>query len=90
MGEPRLLRRVEPDYPTEAARRGVEGYVDVRFIVDPDGNVSNLSVIGSNPPELFDRSALAAVRRWKYDPKKINGAPVASRQQVRVQFKLVH
>jgi len=80
------LVRVDPDYPPRARQRRIEGYVDLEFTIGPVGTVENLRVIGAHPPSVFDRAALRAVRRWRYNPKMENGAPV-SRPGVRVRLR---
>lgn len=60
------LIEVVPSYPEAAAERGASGYVEVAFTVRPSGEVDDVSVIESEPGELFDAAAVAAVRRWRY------------------------
>jgi TonB family protein len=86
--EPRLIQQVAADYPPEAARKGIEGSVDVSFTISPQGKVSDVTVVGAVPSDIFNRAAIAAVRRWKYEPKTVNGVPVEAHQQLRLQFKL--
>jgi protein TonB len=86
--EARLVQHIAAEYPQDAARKGIEGSVDVSFTVTSQGKVTDVLVLDAEPSEIFNRSAVAAVRRWKYDPKTINGVPVESHQQLRLQFKL--
>ena len=86
--EARLVQHIAAEYPQDAARKGIEGSVDVSFTVTSQGKVTDVLVLDAVPSEIFNRSAVAAVRRWKYDPKTINGVPVESHQQLRLQFKL--
>lgn len=57
-----------PAYPPEALRAGESGEVVVEFTVNPDGSVSNPRVVRATPPRTFDRAALNAVRRWRFQP----------------------
>lgn len=57
-----------PKYPHRALLRGIEGWVDVRFDVTKQGTTSNVSVSASKPEGVFDKSAISAVKRWKYQP----------------------
>jgi TonB family protein len=86
--EAQLTRRVAPDYPATALRKGIQGYVDLRFTITPQGTVTNVAVVGADPTEVFDHAAAEAVRRWRYDPRTLDGRPVESQSQVRLQFKL--
>ena len=43
---------------------------------------------GSQPTRIFDREAIAAVQRAKFQPKIENGQAVASTLRRRIEFKL--
>jgi len=77
-----------PVYPLAAARNRQEGWVEVEFTVTPDGSVQNAHVTGSQPTRIFDREAIAAVQRAKFQPKIENGQAVASTLRRRIEFKL--
>jgi protein TonB len=68
--------RVNPQYPLRASERGIEGWVAVEFTISKLGTVKNPRVIGSHPSSIFDREALKAIRKWKYNPKIEDGEPV--------------
>jgi len=83
------LVRVDPEYPPRARQQGIEGWVDVEFTITPVGTVQDPVVIGANPTYVFDRAALRAVRKWRYNPKTENGVAVArSGVQVRLRFEI--
>ena len=86
--EAKLLQRVDPEYPPDAARGGIEGSVDLSFTVDPDGRVTDVIVDHSEPTDIFDRAAALAVRRWRYEPKLMSGTPVEEHMEVHLVFKL--
>lgn len=50
-------------YPTLARRQGWEGAVRVRFDLEADGAISNVSVAQSSGYAILDRSAVKAMRR---------------------------
>ena len=66
-----------PDYPREAQRRRRAGSVEVEFTVDVDGSVSNARVVNADPPRVFDREALQAVNRWRFQPVS---SPITTRR----------
>ena len=70
------LVRINPQYPRNELLAGVEGWVKVRFTVEPDGSVSSPKVIQSKPPRVFDTAALRAIKKWKFKPKVVNGIAV--------------
>ena len=63
----KALTRKEPVYPVQAARAGIEGYVMLRALVDAQGNVQVAESIFSYPDNVFERSAIAAMKAWKYE-----------------------
>ncbi|MCB1684622.1 MAG: energy transducer TonB [Pseudomonadales bacterium] len=67
--------KVRPDYPHSAQRRGIEGFVVLRFTVDELGRVIDPEIVESVPRGVFDRSALEAVVRFKYKPRNLDGSP---------------
>lgn len=75
----RAVSQPSPRYPPEALRLGTAGEVLVEFTVDTDGSVSNARVVRSTPARIFDREAVAAVRRWKFAPIP---APVTTRRTI--------
>ena len=81
------LVRIEPDYPANARERGIEGWVVVKFTVSKIGSVEDAAVVSAHPGRIFDRSALRAVRKWRYNPRIENGKAIARPGvQVRLDF----
>lgn len=84
---PVLKRRVEPRYTTDALRRKLEGEVVLDVIILSDGSVGPVRVTRGLDAEL-DRSAIDAVRQWRFAPGKFRGAPVDVVAEIVVAFKL--
>ena len=82
------LVRINPQYPRNELLAGVEGWVKVRFTVEPDGSVSSPKVVESKPPRVFDSSALRAIKKWKFKPKVVNGIAVSQNGTQIIEFKL--
>lgn len=80
--------RVAPAYPRNAKMAKIQGYVTMAVTINPDGTVSDAKVLESDPPRLFDKAALTAIKRWKFRPKVENGTPVAQRAKQTIEFKL--
>ncbi|MEZ5500983.1 MAG: energy transducer TonB [Steroidobacteraceae bacterium] len=87
-GSLKLNRYVAPNYPEAARGRGIEGWVEVEFSVMPDGSVADARVLNSEPDGTFDRAALTAVSRWRYEPVMRDGAAVTQRARLRLRFSL--
>lgn len=66
-----------PRYPSEALRSGTSGEVLVEITVGTDGSVVNARVLRSTPARIFDREAMTAVKRWRFEPV---AAPVTTRR----------
>ena len=80
--------RIAPVYPRRAKQARIEGWVTMEVIIRPDGSVSDAKVMESAPPRLFDEAALAAMQRWKFRPKIVDGTPVAQRAKQTIEFVL--
>ena len=83
---PKLIRKVEPEYPEMARMARVEGTVILEATTDVYGRVSSVRVLRSIP--LLDEAAVAAVRQWVYAPLMINGRPRPVTFTVTVRFVL--
>lgn len=83
----RITRRVAPQYPALAQRRGIEGSVTVRMRIDVRGRVTDAVVVRSEPPGVFDRSALRAVRGYRFAPARQNDQAVESTLQQTIRFE---
>jgi protein TonB len=82
------LQRIPPQYPRDAARAGITGWVQLEVTVNADGTVRSARVIESRPKGMFEASAVQAVMRWKFKPKVVNGQPVAQRGSQKIEFHL--
>lgn len=84
---PRIIREVKADYPDGARRRGIEGAVVIELVVRRDGFVEGARVVHRLDAALDER-ALAAVRKWRFEPGRYRGAPVDVAVEVVVEFRL--
>ncbi len=70
--------RIPPQYPRSENTRGEEGWVLVEFTIAADGRVTDVVVIEAEGGRGgFEREAIRAVKRWKYEPKMANGKAIA-------------
>jgi len=81
-----LVHQVVPVYPEIAKAAHISGTVVMHCIIAKDGSVEELQYV-SGPPLLL-KSAMDAVRQWKYKPTLLNGAPVEVDTTVAVVFTL--
>ncbi len=83
---PRLLRRVEPVYPSLARMAGIQGTVVLDGVLGTDGRVRQIEVKAG--PVLLHRAAREAVDQWLYEPAHLNNQPVAVFFRIEVKFVL--
>lgn len=88
--EPVPLVRIPPLYPPLAQSRRLEGVVKVEFTVGEDGSVNQPVVVYSQPPGVFDRAVLSAIRHWKFESKVVAGSAVPWRTLQTVTFRMVN
>lgn len=82
---PRVVFQPAPEFPAELRRKKITGAVHILFIVDRNGRVVNPIVQKSSHPAL-EHPALAAVKRWRFEPGKRAGQPVPFRMRAPITF----
>ena len=80
-----LIKRVQPKYPPSALAVHAEGAVQIEATINKEGNVVNPKVLSGNP--ALARSAVDAVRQWRYKPYYLDGTPVEIQTQITINFK---
>lgn len=76
----------EPEYPQLFAESGLEGWVDLRFTVRPDGIPVEIEVVGTDLPPRFAVPSMEAVRSWRFKPHQVDGAPVVVKSSARLNY----
>jgi TonB family protein len=85
---PRAESLVQPAYPEEARKAGVEGTSIVEVAISADGSVLACSLTASSGNSFLDQAALGAGLSSKFVPGTKNGKPVEMKVKVPFQFKL--
>ena len=75
-------------FPQEAVDAEVQGTVTIQFIVDTDGNVSDVTAI-SGPQELRAAAIAVIKKSGKWEPAIQNGRKVKSYKKQPITFKFV-
>ncbi|MFM2587965.1 TonB family protein [Vibrio sp. TBV020] len=83
-----LTRPSAPKYPRLARKRGVEGIALYEVWLDEDGQQVKQVLISSSGATMLDKSALDAIKKWKFSPHTVGGQKMAHRVQIPVRFKL--
>ena len=73
-----------PEYPKVARQIGASGVVQIEALIGTDGRVRNVKVLSGNP--MLQKAAIDAVMEWKYKPALLNGKPVESPVQIKLNF----
>jgi protein TonB len=86
VGEAVPLSRVPPGYPRRAQRRGIEGHVELEFLIRPDGSVDRASirVLDARPRQVFEQAAEEAVGQWRFEA---DGRLRRARQRLEFQLR---
>jgi TonB family protein len=83
---PKLVKQVDPIYPEEARKAGVEGVVIMEATTDLYGRVAGIKVLRSIP--ALDQAAMDALKQWVYEPMVIDGKPREVVFTVTIRFTL--
>jgi protein TonB len=83
---PKLLKTINPVYPEDARKEGIEGVVILEVTADVEGRVANVKVLHSIL--ALDQAAIDAVKRWLYGPLILDGKLTRVIFTVTVRFML--
>jgi TonB family protein len=84
---PRLIRWTAPHYPRDAFFAGQEGWVRLRFTVQPNGRASDIRVVESSHHN-FEKQARRAMAKWRFKPKTVAGRAISTEVTQTIEFKL--
>ena len=84
--QPKLIKKVNPEYPEDALKAGIQGKVVIEATTDKKGMVVEAKVIAGHP--LLNKAALKALKQWEYKPYIIDGEKKAVKFTVVMNFHL--
>ncbi|MBI1357965.1 MAG: TonB family protein [Acidobacteria bacterium] len=84
----RLLKQVQPAYPPEARAERVHGTVMLDAVIDEQGVPTELLAEPNGVDARLVKSAIEAVRQWRYKPTLLNGNPIEVQTKVQINFTL--
>lgn len=73
LDQPTMLQTAEPIYPPAARQEGIKGWTQVSFTVTETGDVRDVFIVESEPPEIFDAASIEAAAKFKFGPYMIRG-----------------
>ena len=85
---PKCVATTALTYPARARSRGLEGHVLFSLVVSAEGRISDITVLESDPPGVFEDSAKTAISAMRCEPATYQGRPVRVRIQKPVRFEL--
>ena len=86
---PTVKNSIQPVYPEEARKNGIQGEVQVQVLVGKDGSVKEATVIKNmTGSKDLEKAALEAINKWKFEPGKLDGKPVEVNVIIPIKFKL--
>ncbi|MBZ5597715.1 MAG: TonB family protein [Acidobacteriia bacterium] len=80
-----ITHKVDPVYPEAARRANVQGTVVLDAVIGRDGTVVRLRPVSG--PDALTPAALEAVKWWRFQPYRVNGAPIEVRTTLAVEFR---
>lgn len=83
----KLIEAPGPRYPDSAQERGVQGYVVLFAAIKTNGSLGEPRVLQSPDPEL-EYLAVETVKKWRYQPTRLNGQPVETYTTIVLKFQL--
>lgn len=88
--EARPLYRINPPppYPRIARKRGFQGVVVLEVLVDQNGYPADLRVLTSSGHPILDRTAMASVKKWIFEPGTRGSKKVEMWVRVPIRFEL--
>jgi len=84
--KPKVQSRSAMEYPEEAAKDGIKGYVIMNLLIGKDGSVEIAKVLESHPEGVFDASAINGVKAWRFSPARYKGKSVKIWAKQKVSF----
>ena len=79
---------VAPEFPSFALERAIEGWVEIGFVVSPEGETTNITVIDASHDRFFREEAAAAVDTWRFEPVIFMNRAIPKRSYARLKFVL--
>lgn len=85
---PEVISYYPPAYPNNLRRRGIEGKVQIKALIDKEGGVIEILIDTSSGYQSFDQNAIEAILKWKFKPAYYSNEKRLSWVFIPVVFKL--
>jgi len=65
---PKVLKKVPPEFPATAVKKGIKtGSVKAQISIAADGKVTEVNIVESTPPKVFDKAVIEALMEWRFE-----------------------
>jgi TonB family protein len=82
-------KRVDPPaFPSAERQEGRDGWVNLNFMIDPQGKPYEIMVTDSTGNKALEKAAVEAAEDWEFEPATLDGVPIDAGQTMKVQFVL--
>ena len=87
---PVVIKKVSPKYPVILKKLNIQGQIKLDVEVLKDGTVGRIEVVESvlQGSGGLDQAAIEAVRKWIFQPAKVNGKPIDCWVTFPINFRL--
>lgn len=85
---PRVLKQVRPQFPGGAMAFATAGRIEIEVVISKEGVISSPRIEKTLPAPTLAYATLEAVRRWRFEPGKLEGKPVDVIFNLTVNYKL--
>lgn len=83
---PKRISGEPPSYTEEARKAGIEGIVEIKVLINEEGEIKNIQILKSIP--ILDEVVIKAVKKWRFKPAFKDGKPLSWYHVLRFTFKL--
>lgn len=85
--KPQPISMPPPEWPELVKRAGIEGSLQVQFLLNVDGTVMDVRILKSSGNQLLDEAAVKSVWKYKFTPAKQRDKPVRVWVSRKIEFK---
>lgn len=86
---PVLVKNVDPKYPEQAFRDGIEGIVWLKVVIDSAGKVTDATITEDSGKDVgFEEAALEAAYKTKWKPALEKGRPISIYVTYKIEFAI--
>lgn len=82
------LSTARPQNPESTCRKGIEGWVELVYVVTGEGKVADIKIIDADPKGVFEAAAVESIAEWLYPRNYRGGKPVARQVKQKIEFKV--